>query len=451
MKKITTLLLLTAAATIAQAQLLIQPGAGLKATGNVQIVLHNTQGTNNDPASDLTDATVVVTGNAHYGLNGSAGWKLRGLVVDKGSASLLLGSPLQIGEKIRLQSGLLNLNGQVATLQPSAVVEGETAETRITGPSGGSIRITLPLNAPAGANPGNLGASVTSAANLGTVTLIRTHKEEGSGSGLKKVLRFYEFQPANNTGLNATLRFRYLVPELNTLTENTLELFGRANTAVTWSRIGGTRNTGEHWVEASGLASLRQFALSVNGSPLPLFWGPLAGACTGGTVAVEWTTIEEKEVAHFQVQGRDGSGSWKSLATVPAIGNTSGPHTYRWEDPDALAGSNRLYRFLAVDEDGTQHLSPLLSVRACGAASDARLAPVPATTSTVLHLQAPAGYTATLVLLGADGRALRQQTVAVRSGSNAIPVSLQGLAAGSYYLQVTAADGSRLTLPLIKQ
>jgi hypothetical protein len=64
-------------------------------------------------------------------------------------------------------------------------------------------------------NPGNLGAFITSAANVGVVTIRRGHVSQ-SGAGLaSSINRYYSITAENNTNLNATLRLKYFDAELN--------------------------------------------------------------------------------------------------------------------------------------------------------------------------------------------------------------------------------------------
>ncbi len=85
---------------------------------------------------------------------------------------------------------------------------GESDNSRIVGSAGGEVLFVAALNAPAGVNPGNLGAWISSSKNLGSVTIRRGHKALSLPGG-NSILRYFTISPSNNSGLAATLRFGY--------------------------------------------------------------------------------------------------------------------------------------------------------------------------------------------------------------------------------------------------
>jgi hypothetical protein len=180
----------------------------------------------------------------------------------KGSGTALLGTNINVSEKVQFVSGKLDLNNQTLTLGTNAYLQDETESRRIIGPNGGMIQITRTLNAPNAVNAGNIGAVITSNINLGSVTIKRLHKAANeSGSG--KVKRFYEILPATNNGLNATLRLHYFDAELNGLTENSLTILQRTSSSASWTPLGyNTRNSSSNYVEKSGIGTLYQYALA---------------------------------------------------------------------------------------------------------------------------------------------------------------------------------------------
>ena len=80
------------------------------------------------------------------------------------------------------------------------------------------------MNAPSGVNIGGLGAWISSAANLGSTTIDRYHSPR-TGSGNQGISRYYNIEPTNNSGLNATFRFYYDESDLNGIPEANLRLF----------------------------------------------------------------------------------------------------------------------------------------------------------------------------------------------------------------------------------
>jgi len=271
MKKLFIIIILFIACRLSVAQVVIQPGALVKTTNNVQIIFNNINVINNDISSDFSSSIITCKGANNALLNGTGKWVIKKLIVDKKAAKLSLGAAIQINKQLQLLSGTLDLNGQTLTLSSGATLEGENETARIIGPGGGMIQTTVSLNIPSSQNPGKLGAVISSNKNLGSVTIKRWHNLI---SGESKVRRFYEITPVNNTALNATLRFYYLDAELNNIPEASLDIFTRSNAQVPWTVLGNTgKNASLNYIEKTGVSSLQQYSLGSNNVMLSLTLG----------------------------------------------------------------------------------------------------------------------------------------------------------------------------------
>ena len=122
-------------------------------------------------------------------------------------------------------SGNLDLNNNDLLLGNSnSVITGESPNSYITGTSGGEVIISVALNNPNAENPGNIGATISSFANLGTTTIKRGHLSLDVNGSIA-IDRYYDIIPTNNTALDATVRFSYMDHELNGLVEGDLAPF----------------------------------------------------------------------------------------------------------------------------------------------------------------------------------------------------------------------------------
>jgi hypothetical protein len=77
-----------------------------------------------------------------------------------------------------------------------------------------------------------------------------------SVNGSLGIERAFSVAAANNTGLNATVVFRYDDSELAAVTESTLALFTSLNGGTSWTGPSGTLDDVANTVTASGLGSL---------------------------------------------------------------------------------------------------------------------------------------------------------------------------------------------------
>ena len=178
-----------------------------------------------------TSAQSISTAGITYNklrINNSAGTSLPGAVTVNDSLSLILGD--------------LNLNGQILTLSPANGYLSETPGNTVFG-TAGYITTTRTINAPSALNVAGLGAILTTAVNLGNTEIRRGHAVQSGLSGATSILRYFDITPTTNTGLNATLVFKYDDSELNGKIESALSLFRSTNTGSTWTARGGTVNT----------------------------------------------------------------------------------------------------------------------------------------------------------------------------------------------------------------
>ncbi|MGB4851768.1 MAG: hypothetical protein WBQ38_05575, partial [Ignavibacteria bacterium] len=196
-----------------------------------------------------TSLQSISTTNITYNklrINNSAGTSLPNATTVNDSLSVILGD--------------LNLNGFVLTLAPAGYLT-ETAGNTVTGTSG-YITTTRTLNAPSALNVAGLGAVLTTAVNLGSTEIRRGHAVQSGLGGNTSFLRYFDITPATNTGLNATLVYKYDDSELNGKVESASSLFKSTNSGTNWTSQGGTVNTSANTITLSGIGSFSRWSAS---------------------------------------------------------------------------------------------------------------------------------------------------------------------------------------------
>ena len=245
----------------------VAPGTKWTLSGNELTIAGAFSGTASGEF-DIISSTVKLTGNwSNYGtilagastvlFDGAAGNQtvdgttiFNDLVVNKLSGELTLLTDQTINGTLTLTSGDVSLNGQMISLGPAAMLV-ETPGNTVKG-STGSITTTRVLNAPSSLNVAGLGATITSAANLGSTVITRRHAAATVGCA-QSILRSYDITPTTNTGLDATLVFRYDDSELNGLVPATFALMKSTTSGTSWSMEGGTANPPAKSVTLAGI------------------------------------------------------------------------------------------------------------------------------------------------------------------------------------------------------
>ena len=289
-------------------QLTINSGAQWINNGNTIVVLQNIDLVN-DGSISAGSGSFKFTGTQNSTISGNSMPLFSVLEISKtNNAKVLLGKNISVGSSINFISGQLDLNNNNILMASAANIAGESENNRIIGPNGGFVEIIQDMNAPASVNAGNLGATISSSANLGSVTIRRGHLPQ-SGTGLvNSINRYYLITPANNSNLNSTLRLRYFDAELNGQNEDALVIYQSNNGGTDWSNLSQTTaNTNANYVEKTGVASLALQTLANNNVQLPD--GVTGLVFTGQRkkpteVTLKWTSQTETNMSGYQIQRR---------------------------------------------------------------------------------------------------------------------------------------------------
>ena len=242
-------------------QLKIAPGTYLT-NSNGTITVYNTS-IQNDGFLSGNGGTIVFTGNNDNSISGNGSSSFHNIQLSKQAGSkLILQKNISASGAVQFNSGLIDLGNQQFELKyPGGLLQNENENSRIFTAGTGEVFITQGLNAPNNTNPGNLGALLMSANNLGLTTVRRGHAIQTNLSQQQSIKRYFTILPATNSNLDVGLRYTYFDSELNNLVENETNLFEKAD-ADDWKKlnINGT-STQSNYQEIFGLTQLHKYSL----------------------------------------------------------------------------------------------------------------------------------------------------------------------------------------------
>ena len=394
---------------------------------------------------------VSFIGNATSTISGSQSIQFHELEINKTSdIVVLLQQSIKISQQIRFNLGYLNLNGFDIDLGSTGVLTNENEVGRITGINGGQVLYTTTLNAPSSVNPANLGAIITSTQNLGAVIVRRGHRSQQNafGSG-NSILRYYDIVPANNTGLDATLRFHYFNAELNGLGEPSLVLWKSENN-ISWTNEGMTdRNTNDNFVQKTNIPSFSRWTLSSPGNALPVEFVLFNVKCEGNKVLLLWKTAQELNSSHFVVEKSTDASSWTGIGTIAAAGNSINERSYSFIDYTVTAGS--YYRIAQYDIDGHAQYTSIIPLT-CDGQEGFRVWPNPFTDILFVNIQSNTRSPVSIKVYDMKGALIRVQQANILQGSNQLNIDTKGLAGGMYQLVAEWNGGQvRKVVKIIRQ
>jgi hypothetical protein len=383
--------------------------------------------------------TVAFVGTAAQTVSQPVARPFGTVLVNKASAGVQLSQSAAITTGLTLTSGLLTTGSsyQVALGTAATISESETSYVV------GNVAITRNLVAGTAESFSGLGLTLAPAAGSvapGSTQVIRTTGTYLTGIGTSQsVQRYFDIQPATNTGLNVTMIFGYFTHELNSIPEANLRLFkSTTTTSGPWTNMGVT-STSTKSVTRTGLADFSIWTLGNSANPLPVQLVDFTATAQGTAVALAWHTATEVNSDRFEVERSPDGTTFSKLDAIAAHGTTMAAQSYSYQDIQLPASVPTIYyRLRQVDLDGTAHYSSVRTV----AVSNEGLAvfPNPAHANATLIGTAPS----TLVqVFDALGRVvLATTTNAAGTALLALPT---GLPAGVYVVRA-GSQATRLTV-----
>jgi hypothetical protein len=434
-----------------QASLYIGSGTSIKLTSGVVMNLNNTNLiVNGTLQQSAGDGTFLFTGSLPGSISGSSLPVFDKLVLNMGSGNTLsLQNDVNVVTQVGFGSGLLDLNNHNLNLGSTGLLINESDSSRILGPLGGQVIATATLNAPSLANPGNLGALISSSQNLGSTTVSRGHQSQAIGGTGASILRYFDILPTNDVSLNASLRQQYFDAELNGFHADSLQVWTSPDN-LNWTNLGFTdRDTSLHYVDLAGIDSFSRWTLSSpSGIPLPLTYIFFHASCGSGQVDIQWATAQQSNTRVFEVE-RSGNGSpWQVIGSVPAAGNSDIENSYSFTDDNPLPGTNE-YRIAEYDLDGKPDYTQVIG-SSCGVGDAFSIWPNPATNIVWLSISSVVNSRADIRLYDAKGARVLVQETGLLSGNNQLSLNLSNLAQGTYELTVDWGNNQHASSKIIK-
>lgn len=274
---------------------------------------------------------------------------------------LTLATDVTVTDVLAIEQGTMDLGGFTVTLDGSARLE-EQPGAVVRGASG-QIQAVRTLNAPSQVDVAGLGFTITSAADLGSTTVTRTHARPFDATNTAAA-RVYDVAPTNDGGLDATIIVRYDESELTSPdVEGPLELYVSTDGGSTWSLKGGTVDEAANTVTATGIDALSQWTVGAPISALPVEMAGLDGRVDNDAALLAWQTLSELNNAGFEVQHRGPEAeAFGAHGFVRGAGTTDRAQTYTYRAAGLEPGVHT-FRLKQMDVDGVSTLTDVVELR----------------------------------------------------------------------------------------
>lgn len=178
---------------------------------------------------------------------------------------------------------------------------------------------------------------------------------------------------------------------------------------------------------------------------LPVNLLAFEGKEENGINKISWTTEQEIELSHYELERKTGNGNFIIIKKITALSN-SNTQTYNWSDTATVPGKKQ-YRLKMINENGTSKYSSIITLNNLQK-SAIKILGNPFADKLTVQYQAAAGSAIQLQLYTAEGKLLR--TVALKGGSSSYTfTNLNGIKTGNYVLK-TRINQTVQSTPVIK-
>lgn len=171
----------------------------------------------------------------------------------------------------------------------------------------------------------------------------------------------------------------------------------------------------------------------------------------GGSAALTWSTLSEKNTSHFEVERSNDGKTFERIGKRDAAGESNTLKSYQYMDANPLNGYN-YYRVKAVDKDGQFSESAVLPLKFDLQGTAFTIYPNPTANHefSIELLLAKANYI-TVKIISLDGRVIQTETANWAQGKVAKKIVLgKNIPSGIYLVNINGAGLNEVSKLLVK-
>lgn len=201
---------------------------------------------------------------------------------------------------------------------------------------------------------------------------------------------------------------------------------------ITWNAAHG------YWEVTFDVNGFSGFIVQTSAFPLPVNLVSFSAQSSGAAIQVKWTTSQEINNDHFELERATDGRTFIPIATIPAI-TGNGARNYGWTDENAASLNNTsiYYRLKIVSISGMVEYSDILIVNMDNTNKLITCAANPFKEALQLNLHMPANGMLAVKISDVSGRILIKENLSVPMGFCTQVLNSTGkLAAGIYIVSV---------------
>ncbi|MDB5191845.1 MAG: hypothetical protein JWQ96_1408, partial [Segetibacter sp.] len=259
----------------------------------------------------------------------------------------------------------------------------------------------------------------------------------------------------NLVGQNIYIRFRFTCDQTGgTVTgggwwmDDVYVLANRTELANTANAITTAGHPIREQEGANARSTSSAFVLAASG-PLPNSLGNLSATLLRqSSVDLTWNALNETGSEIYEIERKAvGESTFTKVGTI-INSRTSSTRQYKFNDPAVVTGKKYQYRVKQVNRSGGVYYTNIAIVSLGAKEFSANIYPNPASSVANISIQNPSGGKVTIELFDGVGKKVATFNGAAAQ-SQVIPLPVQGLSAGTYWVEITTANDDRTTLRLV--
>ena len=159
-------------------------------------------------------------------------------------------------------------------------------------------------------------------------------------------------------------------------------------------------------------------------------------------IKLDWATASEIDNSGFELQRSTDGASFKDMAWIPGMGNSTTTNVYRYDDRTCDPNVVYYYRLKQIDIDGVFEYSNIVSAILIGEHGFAmeELKPNPATNKVNVNVISSVNNPSRIAVIDMLGRIVINQQWALYSGLNGIDLDLSDVSSGTYTVTVYSGN-----------
>jgi M6 family metalloprotease-like protein len=180
------------------------------------------------------------------------------------------------------------------------------------------------------------------------------------------IRRYFDISPTTNTGLNASMTYKYFDWEIAGFTEANLKLYKAPlpynPVNPLWvEQLMATVSPVNNWLTLNGIASFSRWTAADYNAPLPVELISFDGKLEGDKARLFWVTASETNNDYFTVEKSTDGINWTVLGFVDGAGSSNQILNYEFYDYTLVPGI-QYYRLKQTDFNGSYGYSEIVNI-----------------------------------------------------------------------------------------